>query len=310
MLAVIEKRDLTTFEAVRRIAAALGVAEGDVGTAGLKDRHAVTRQQISLPPPVTPEAVLALAVDGVRVLAAARHGNKLKTGHLRGNRFRLVVRELAVAPDEAERRARAILERLARPPGAPAWYGEQRFGRAGETLELGMRLLRGERVTGGGREKRLYVSAAQSELFNRVLEERLKDGLYDRVIAGDVMKKVDSGGLFVSVDPAVDQPRLERGEIAPTGPMFGVEMRAPPAGSEAEARELAVLTAAGLSPGSFARVARLAEGTRRPLGFPLGEPSARADGPTLELRFSLPAGGYATAVAWEILGVASSGTAH
>jgi tRNA pseudouridine13 synthase len=291
---------------VRRLAAALGIDERDVGTAGLKDRRAVTRQQISLPPPVTPEAVLALAVDGVRVLSAARHGNKLKTGHHRGNRFRLVVRELAVAPDEAERRATAILARLARPPGAPAWYGEQRFGRDAGNVALGMRLLGGERVPGGPRERRLLVSAVQSELFNRALEERLKDGLYARVITGDVLRKVETGGLFVSADPAVDQPRLEAGEVVPTGPMFGVEMRAPPEGSEAAAREAAVLAAAGLTRESFARVARLAEGARRPYGLAIGEPSARAVGPNLELRFALPPGGYATVVAEAITGAAAS----
>lgn len=309
VLATIEKRGLTTLEAVRRIAASLGVAEHDVGTAGLKDRHAVTRQQISLPPPVTPEAVLALALDGVTVLAAARHGNKLKTGHLRGNRFTLVVRELACAPDEALRRAEAILARLARPPGAPAFYGEQRFGRGGENVELGLRLLRGERVPGGGREKRLLVSAVQSELFNRVLEDRLKDDLYHRVIAGDVLRKTETGGIFVTADPAIDQPRLDAGEIAPTGPMFGVEMRAPPPGSEAALREEAALAAAGLARDAFARVARLADGTRRPLGFPLGEPSARVQGQSLELRFALPPGGYATVVAAEILGAAPSTSA-
>jgi tRNA pseudouridine13 synthase len=243
----------------------------------------------------------------VRVLAAARHGNKLKTGHLRGNRFTLRVRELAAPPEEALARAQAILARLVRPPGVPAFYGEQRFGRGGGNVAEGLRLLRGERVPGGPREKRLLVSAVQSELFNRVLEERLKDGLYHRVIAGDVLRKVETGGIFVTADPEVDQPRLEAGEIAPTGPMFGVAMRSPPEGSEAFAREAAVLAAAGLARESFARVARLAEGTRRPLGFPLGEPSARLSGQNLELVFTLPPGGYATVVAAEILGGAADG---
>jgi tRNA pseudouridine13 synthase len=286
---------------VRRLAAALGVAQDDIGSAGLKDRHAVTRQQLSLPPPITPEAALAVSVDGVRVLAAARHGHKLKTGHLAGNRFVLVVRELAVDAAAAAARARAKLERLGRPPGVPAWYGEQRFGQGGETAAHGWALLRGERVPGGPRERRLYASALQSELFNRWLEARLADGLYDRVLAGDVLRKVATGGTFVCAEPEVDQPRLEIGDLAPTGPMYGVEMRRPPEGTPARAREDAVLAEAGLKIEDFARVARLAEGTRRPAGFPLAEADARAreDG-TLELRFALPAGAYATVVAEEL----------
>lgn len=301
VFATIEKRGLGTLEAVRRIARALNVRPEDVGTAGLKDRHALTIQRVSLPPPVTPEAVLALSLEGVRVLAAVRHPHKLKTGHLRGNRFRLVVRELAVPVDEAVARARAILARLAEPPGLPNFYGEQRFGAEGDTAELGRALLRGEKTPGGPREKRLYLSALQSELFNSYLEQRMKDGLYARVITGDLLRKLPAGGMFETTDPAVDQPRLAAGELAPTGPMFGVEMRSPTAGTEAAEREAAVLRAAGLEPAAFARVSRLAEGTRRLIGVPLGEPSAEPAGDALVLSFTLPAGAYATRVAAEIL---------
>ena len=76
----------------------------------MKDRHAVTRQWLSLPPPITPEAALALALDDLRVLEAVRHGHKLRTGHVRANRFRLRVRGVG-----AERRgARAGDPRAAR----------------------------------------------------------------------------------------------------------------------------------------------------------------------------------------------------
>ena len=61
----IEKRGLTTPQAVERIARALSVNARDIGVAGMKDRHAVTRQWLSLPPPVTPEAAQALAIDDV-----------------------------------------------------------------------------------------------------------------------------------------------------------------------------------------------------------------------------------------------------
>jgi tRNA pseudouridine13 synthase len=279
VLATIEKRDLTTPEAVRRTAAALGVRANDVGAAGMKDRHAVTRQQISLPPPVAPEAVLGVAVEGVHVLSAARHPHKLRTGHLAGNRFVVVVRELAVPAPEAEARARAILARLAPPPGLPNFYGAQRFGAEGDNAALGRALVLGERVRAGPRERRLYVSAYQSALFNRYLEARLADGRYASAIAGDLLR-----------------------HGTPTGPMFGTDMPRPAEGTEAAARESAILAAEGLALEDFARVGRLATGTRRPIGVPLGEASARAtDDGALELRFTLPAGSYATVLADHIV---------
>src|SRR5207247_7598143 len=119
----IEKRGLTTAMAVERLARALGVAARDVGVAGMKDRHAVTRQWLSLPPPVTPEQLLALAIDDVTILEVARHPHKLRTGHVRANRFRLRVRGVTAGAAE---RARAILPRLAAAPGAPHWSGEPR----------------------------------------------------------------------------------------------------------------------------------------------------------------------------------------
>lgn len=301
LFVTIEKRGLSTHEAIRMLARALGVRDGDVGSAGLKDKQAVTRQVLSLPG-VTADQALALDLPGIKVLAAARHGNKLKTGHLRGNRFVLRIRGLAAPAADAALRAEAIFERLSRPPGVPNWYGEQRFGV--DNVARGRALVRGERPSPpprDPREKRLLVSAYQSELFNRYLDQRMKDDLYTRVIAGDILRKVDTGGTFATADPVVDQPRLDAGEIAPTGPMFGHEMRAPAAGTEAAVREQAVLTAEGIAPEDFRRVARLAEGTRRPIGVPLAEPAVRAVDEAVEICFTLPPGAYATVVAHEVI---------
>ncbi len=301
----IEKRDLTTFEAVRRIAAALSVSPSDVGSAGLKDRHAITRQQLSLPRPVTPEQALALEIPGVRVLSAARHGNKLKTGHLRGNRFVLTLRELGAPVAEAAARARAVLAALAAAPGMPNFYGEQRFGARGDNAARGLALLRGERLSPparDGREKRLLLSSLQSELFNAYLRTRLLDGTYARVITGDLLARVATSGLFASEDAAVDQPRLDAGEVAPTGPMFGSKMRAPAPGTEAAAREDSVLAEAHLNRELFSRHG-LMEGTRRALGVPLGDTGVEEvhDQAAIRISFSLPAGAYATIVAAEIM---------
>jgi tRNA pseudouridine13 synthase len=305
----IEKRGLTTPMAAEAVAAAVGARVRDVGWAGMKDRRAVTRQWLSLPPPVTPERVAAVAVDGVTILEIARHNHKLRTGHLRGNRFVLRVRGVG-APAIAAGRATAILAALAAAPGAPNWFGEQRFGREGDNAAVGKAL-----ITGGdlprrihprdlGRNRRLYVSALQSELFNEWLRRRLADGLYRRVVTGDLLQKRASGGMFATEDPAVDQPRMLAGEIVVTGPMFGHRLRAPAEGTEAAGREAEILAGAGLTAADFARVGALGEGTRRPLAIEImdGAVAIAADSDdAIDVSFTLPSGAYATTVMREVM---------
>jgi len=132
----VEKRGLATHEMVHRLAKALGRSWRDFGTAGLKDARAVTRQWVSIEH-VDPAAVANLSGDGWRVLAATRHRNKLKTGHLQGNAFHIVVRE--VGPEALER-ARAVLERLGQ-CGVPNIYGPQRFGMRCDSHLIGRALL-------------------------------------------------------------------------------------------------------------------------------------------------------------------------
>ncbi|MCC6465240.1 MAG: tRNA pseudouridine(13) synthase TruD [Planctomycetes bacterium] len=133
----IEKSGISTFEALRRVARALDFPERDVGFAGMKDSRGITRQWLSLEH-VAPERVQALDLPRVRVLEVTRHGNKLKRGHLAGNRFEVLLRD---TPPEDVPHARATLELLAR-RGVPNWYDAQRFGRRQENARLGLALLK------------------------------------------------------------------------------------------------------------------------------------------------------------------------
>lgn len=295
----IEKRGMTTPAAAQVIARTIGISDRDIGVAGMKDRRAVTRQWLSLPPPVTPERALALELPGVRILEAHRHPHKLRTGHVRANRFALRIRGVGA---DAEARARAILAELARPPGAPNWYGEQRFGRDGDNAARGRAV-----VTGGvppGRDRRmtrLMVSALQSQLFNAWLVDRLADGLYRTAIAGDLLHKV-GGGMFACDDPATDTARLAAGELVVTGPMFGDRMRHPADATPAAAREAAILARHELTRASFAAVRAIAEGTRRDATIAVGDVAVTAvDGSTLDVAFTLPGGAYATVVMREVM---------
>jgi tRNA pseudouridine13 synthase len=291
VFARIEKRGMTTPQAVQAIARALRVRERDIGVAGMKDRYAITRQWISLPPPTAPEAVQALALDRITILEAIRHNHKLRTGHVRANRFVLRVRDTT----DGVARARAIFDRLAQAPGVPNFYGEQRFGRDGDNAERGRALLQSG---GHGRMDRFLISALQSELFNTWLVARMADGLYAQVLSGDLLHKV-GGGMFVCEDPAIDGPRLAAGELVVTGPMFGAHMREP-TGAAAE-REAVVLKAAGLDRDAFAKVARIAEGTRRDASIAVKDITVSGQDSTLEVAFALPAGAYATSVMREVM---------
>src|SRR5262249_20119680 len=116
--------------------------------------------------------------------------------------------------------ARSRVARCAGPGGGGAPRGLARGGGGGRPPRA--------RCPG---ERRFLLSALQSELFNRVLAMRIGDGTHLTALAGDVMQKVESGGIFLCEDPAADAPRIERWEIVPTGPMFGPHMRAPAPGS-------------------------------------------------------------------------------
>ncbi len=134
---VVEKRGLTTMQAVQDIAAALNLRRRDIGVAGLKDARAVTRQWMSVEH-VPAEALLALRLARVRILECAQHGNKLRIGHLRGNRFRIRVRQ---APTQRVHELRAALDQLVR-NGVPNYFGPQRFGSRGDTWKIGRAIVR------------------------------------------------------------------------------------------------------------------------------------------------------------------------
>lgn len=292
-----EKRGLTTHEAIRRICRALELDPRGAGVAGMKDRHAVTRQWMSVPCRDDARArALGDGVEGVRILTITRHGNKLRTGHLRGNRFVLRLRGV---PEGREPEAALVLARLAR-DGVPNYYGEQRFGREARNAADARRfIVDGERPPRDAFRRKLLVSALQSELFNEVLAARIRDGLLARAVDGDLLRKEDTGGLFTTDDHADAEARVAAFEVSATGPMFGARMRWPE--REARAREEGVLREAGLTEEHLERFARDGEGTRRPLRIQPSDAEAEVAAPgEVVLRFTLPKGAYATVLVREI----------
>jgi tRNA pseudouridine13 synthase len=288
----VRKRGLTTRDLVQALVRG-GAEESAVGVAGLKDKAAVTTQWLSVPKRHAAAVAELEALAGVSVLERSTHRNKLGLGHLRGNRFVIRIRD--VAPD-ALGAATAALDALVL-RGTPNWFGPQRFGRFGGNAYDGLRVLRGERVPGGHRLRRFFVSALQSLVFNAMLAERIRRGWYDTVVLGDWARKHDTGGTFRVDDPAAEAPRAARLEISATLPLYGRKVRV----SDGDAGELeeAVLEAFGLRWPQFGS----RRGDRRATRVVLANVHAAPSQDALTIAFDLPKGSYATAVLREVMKV-------
>jgi len=140
--ALIEKRGIPTMDALSRIGRALGVSRREIGFAGLKDARAVTRQWISVEH-IEPKRLQKMELERIKVLGLARHSNKIKLGHLAGNRFVVRVRDLNTSLKSAVGRAEAIMAVLAR-RGVANYFGPQRFGNRNDSHLLGEAIVRGD----------------------------------------------------------------------------------------------------------------------------------------------------------------------
>ncbi len=139
ILCEIQKIGMTTIDAIQLIARKLRIHPRDIGYAGLKDADALTRQHLSIAGVAEPQ-VMAIHEEGLSILWAARHRNKLRLGHLSGNRFAIRIRQ--VDPAHVVR-LRPIVDEIIR-LGMPNYFGLQRFGRRGNNDRLAAALLAGD----------------------------------------------------------------------------------------------------------------------------------------------------------------------
>ncbi len=298
----ITKVGLTTKEVQIGLERLFGLKKGDVSFAGMKDKRARTTQTFSLSvghkPPVFAEAAAAQIAANLPVTVnwAEFHRNKLKPGHLLGNRFAIRITGLTLPIAEAQARAEAIARRLAA-TGLPNYFGQQRLGEGGANVRQGQAIVLGERGKRDRWLQRFLISAYQSYLCNRYLARRLEMGLFDRLLAGDVAKKYATGGMFDVVDAEAEGPRYAAQEISFTAPLYGAKMWA----AKAEAGELedAVLREAGLTSEDFGRLH--VEGTRRMGRLLAQDLTVAADTDSLLLRFELRKGAFATTVLREVM---------
>jgi tRNA pseudouridine13 synthase len=291
----LQKRQLNSLDLLQRLSRFTGVAPRDIGLSGLKDRNAVTRQWFSIGMAGRPEPdwqVLAAEGD-VQVLETGRHLRKLRRGVHRTNRFALVLRQLHGERASLESRLQQL-----RDQGVPNYFGEQRFGRNGSTLEQARRWM------GSGRKishakRGLYFSALRAYLFNQLLAARVEAGTWNTVTPGDVCLLNGSRSFFTCSE--VDQDTLSRvrsGDIHAGLPLWGrgksdggTERNAQHADQLADCQDICdFLVHSGLD--MAWRPARL---------LPDDFCWQFCDDGSLQVDFALGAGGYATALLAEFV---------
>ena len=289
----VEKRGLNTADVALRLGRLAGVKPVAVGYAGLKDRHAATRQwfSVNLAGGGEPDWS-AVAGDELALLRVTRGRRKLQRGALKGNRFAIVVRDLRGGGEALQAR----MERLA-VEGVPNYFGEQRFGH--DNLARARAMFAGGFKPRDKHRRGLYLSAARAALFNEVLSQRVTRGCWDRALAGEVLMLDGSHSIFAIDEVTADiEQRIRSHDIHPTGPLWG---RGEPA-SRLTARDMEIeaLNVCGLWQTGLETVGLKQQ--RRSLRLPARDVVWHfdADG-HLEVRFWLPAGAYATAVLREIV---------
>jgi tRNA pseudouridine13 synthase len=296
VLLSVEKRGANTGWVAAQLARAAGVQARDVGYSGQKDRHALTRQSYSLPWPVAAplDACLAFAGEGYRVLSAARHGRKLRPGSHRGNRFAIRVRDTDGDAGAIDARLRVIAD-----DGVPNYFGPQRFGREEGNLTRARCWAERGDAPRDRIQRGFALSAARSEIFNRVVEERVRRGDWNRLLPGEAVMLDGRRSFFAApeIDALLDD-RCRRMDVHPSGPLWGRGESAA-TGAAREVEDAIV----GREPG-LARVleSERLDQERRSLRLPVRSLRWTHEAGALLMEFELPRGTFATAVLHELLG--------
>lgn len=269
----------------------------EVSFAGQKDKHAVTEQWLCarLPGKEMPD-MSKFQLEGCQVLEYARHQRKLRLGALRGNDFTLILRDVTRRHD-VETRLQAIAEK-----GVPNYFGAQRFGIGGSNLLGALRWAQSAAPVRDRSKRSFWLSAARSALFNQLVSERLKKTEFNQVVAGDALQLAGRGSWFVAADdelPAL-QPRVDAHELMITASLPG----AGEWGTQGPALLFEQQTLAGQSELQSLLVREKVDAARRAmLLYPQRLSWSWWDDATVEMKFWLPAGSFATSVVRELINI-------
>ncbi|MDH3856975.1 MAG: tRNA pseudouridine(13) synthase TruD [Gammaproteobacteria bacterium] len=211
---LVEKSGLSTRELIDCIARDYSLDPKLIGYSGLKDKHALTRQWLSLHLPGKSPACGLIEGSGYQVLKQARHTRKLRPGSHSYNAFKVRLHDVVDFSEPAREQLDAIAGR-----GFANYFGTQRFGRRQDNVKLALNELPRRRLKRSRRS--LLISALRSYLFNRVLAQRIHLGHWDLPLNGDVFMLRGTHSIFTDTldDTLFDRYRLL--DIACTGSLYG-----------------------------------------------------------------------------------------
>jgi tRNA pseudouridine13 synthase len=290
----IEKTGANTHWVAECLAKHSGIPVRDVGYAGLKDRHAITRQWFSV------HRTSAIDWDefsatGVVILDQQVHRRKLRRGAHSGNSFKIALRSDAIDTDiEGIVNRVAIIDRC----GVPNYFGEQRFGRDGGNIELGRQLFAGRKLS---RHRRgIALSAARSLIFNDILSVRVKQETWNTILPGELANLDGTASIF-AVEEVDDElvARCNAHDIHASGSLWGVG--APK--STGEVAQLECEVAQSHAEIVTGLIKAKVDASSRPLRLVVRDLQCTVEKDVCWLEFSLPKGGYATTVLREIMDV-------
>ena len=292
------KEGITSQDLQKSLAHIFKIKLRDVGLAGMKDKESVSTQTFSL--------LLKEDVDNVtrriksdlniKVNWAKRHKNKLKVGHLLGNKFKIIIADLDFPTKETLKRTKKIIAFLEE-KGIPNFYGEQRFGFKGDNFLVGKEIILGRKRVKNKWLRRFLISSYQSYLCNLYLSKRIEYGYFDKILKGDICKKYETGGMFEVDDPEKEQERYQKKEITFTAPLYGSKMWETK--SESKKLEREILEDENISVENL-KSAKV-EGTRRAGRIFLKDFKLREHSKGIKMEFFLPKGSFATTVLREIM---------
>lgn len=290
----IRKTGENTSFVANELAKACGVKSKDVSWAGLKDRHAVTEQWLSvhLPKGDTPDFSAFLAqYPSIEILATDRHNKKLRPGDLVGNQFVVTISEVSDVQDVIAR-----LESVAK-RGVPNYFGSQRFGNQGNNLSEARRWGRDNVRTRNQNKRSLYLSAARSWIFNTILSQRIEKDLFAQPVVGDLVQHGDERVSVSSDNLATISEQVTLGQAQITAAMAGdndlptqqqaLELEQPHLDAEPDLMALI-------------RGNRMRH-ERREIALMAQDLTWHVDGDQVTLKFSLDAGCFATAIVRELV---------
>ena len=308
----VRKKNLSTWEMVDVLCNTLGIKAREIGTAGLKDKHALTTQYITVPASFE-EALEKFEHEQIKILSMKRHANKLRTGHLKGNRFFIRIKK--VLPVAATKLDQAI--KHIKKDGMPNYFGYQRFGNDGDNYKIGQAIIEGTKKEKNKKKARLFVSSYQSHLFNlwlsrRIEISRLISGLeakeaaevlnFDvklvkqmqkqkhpfKMLPGDLCMHYPYGAIFHAEDLEAEAELFYKKDRAPTGLLAGKKVKKSEDIAHTIEQEFDAVTNE--------------DGTRRyAFIFPEDvETEYKEDRAWYEFHFTLPKGSYATVLLEEL----------